>query len=422
MNKVLIKKVGKKTPLYIIPLKEAKTATIMFMFKTGSRYENRENNGISHFLEHMFFKGTKRRPDTAKISSDLDSLGCDFNAFTAKEFTGYYVKTASAKISQAINILGDMLLNSLFKEDEIEREKGVIIEELNMYEDNPLMHIEDIFENCLYGDSPAGWDTIGTKENINKFKRQDFIDYFSSQYGSNSLSVVLVGKVSSKDVLNLEKIIKKFPDNNWKNKVAVSESQKKPKVKAVFKPVDQVAMSLGLRTVPLGHPLELKIKLLALILGGSMSSRLFIKLRERNGLAYYVKTSTEFYSDTGYLTTQAGVPINKVKEAVKIILDEYSRLRTEKISEEELKKVKDLLVGRMALKLESSDEIASWYARQAVSRSELLTPSQMLSKIKKITAKDLNKVANKFFVENNLNLALIGKVKEEEFVKILKLK
>lgn len=422
MNKVTVKKIAKTTPLYLIPMKGAKTATLMFLFNTGSKYEKRENSGISHFLEHMFFKGTKKRPDTATISSDLDSLGCEFNAFTSKEYTGYYVKSASPKVRSAFNILGDMLLNSLFSEDEIAREKGVIIEELNMYEDNPLMHIEDVFETCLYGDSPAGWDTIGTKKNIRDFKRKDFIDYFNTQYGKNSLSVVLAGKYSVLDVSSLEKIIAKFPNNNWQNKLAVVEKQTKPEIKVLPKKVDQVTMSLGLRTLAMSSPWELKLKLLSLILGGSMSSRLFIKLRERSGLAYFVKTSTEFYTDTGYLTTQAGVPSDKAQEAVRIIIEEYQRIKNEKISEQELKKAKDLLVGRMALRLESSDEVASWYSKQAVLKAKIKTPAGVLEEIKNISASDLQKTAKRFFLENNLNLALIGKVKADSFIKILKLK
>ena len=370
----------------------------------------------------MFFKGTKNRPDTATISSALDSLGCEFNAFTGKEYTGYFVKSAASKIRPAMKILGDMLLNSLFSEEEIEREKGVIIEELNMYEDNPMMHVEDVFEHCLYGDTPAGWDTIGTKETIRSFKRQDFIDYFTYQYGTKSLSVILAGKITKADIATLENILVNFEDNAWKNKQKVIEKQAKPAIKVQFKPVDQVNLSLGFRTVAAGHPMELKLKLLALVLGGSMSSRLFIKLRERNGLAYYVRTSTEFYTDSGYLTTQAGVPIDKAKEAVKIILEEYQTIAKEKISETELKKAKDLIQGKMALRLESTDEVASWYSRQAVLKGKAISPAEALRIMKKITADDLQKTAKQFFIEKNLNLALIGKVKEVDFKKVLKLK
>lgn len=423
MNNFKIKKSGNATPIYYIPLKGAKTATVLFMFNTGSRYESKDNNGISHFLEHMFFKGTKKRPDTATISSALDSLGCDFNAFTSKEYTGYYVKVASNKIKKATEIMGDMLLNSVFSEIEINREKGVIIEELNMYEDNPLMHIEDVFEECLYKDTPAGWDTIGTKKNINGFSREDFINYFKTQYGSNSLSLIMAGNYNKNDVNAIEKIVSQFEDNNWINKEKVVENQKKPEIKVQYKDVDQVTLSLGVRTVPAGDKLQTKLKLLSIILGGSMSSRLFIKLRERNGLAYFVKTMTEFHSDSGYLTTQAGVPIEKAKEAVKIILDEYSLISNELISEKELKRAKDLYKGRMILNMETSDEIANWYGRQAImNKNKVISPKNFLEEINKISLKDIKSVASKVFKNENLNLALIGKVKEEQFKKVLSLK
>lgn len=422
MNKIKIKITKNKVPIYLVPVANAKTTTLMFMFKTGSKYENRANSGISHFLEHMFFKGTKKRPNTAIIASELDSLGCDFNAFTGKEYTGYYFRVLNKKTKAATKILLDLLLNSVFSEEEIIREKGVIIEELNMYQDSPLEHIEDVFEECLYGDSPAGRNVIGSKETIKNFKRQDFLNYFSSQYGANSLSIILSGKIKEEDVKFLEKNILFFKDNKWQDKIKVKEKQNKPEIKAEFKKTDQVALALGVRTVAIDHADELKLKILALIIGGSMSSRLFIKLRERSGLAYFVKTVAEFYSDTGYFITQAGVPIDKTKAAIQIILNEYQRVITEKITELELKKAKDLLVGKMFLRLENSDEIASWYARQVILRKKILTPVAVIKKINKITALDLQKAAAKYFVNSNLNLALIGQVKARDYSKILKFK
>jgi len=419
MNKYKHQILSNGVSFYAIPLKEAKTITVLFIFKTGSKYENKENNGLSHFLEHMFFKGTKKRPNTATISGDLDSLGGEFNAFTSKEYTGYFVKVAASKIKSAFSILNDMLLNSLFDEQEIEREKGVIIEELNMYEDNPLMHIEDVFENCLYGDTPAGWDTIGTKKNIRNFKRSDFINYFKNQYESKSLSVILAGNIRKKDELLIKKLLLEFKDNKWQNKKAVIEKQKKPEIKTLSKKTDQLTLSLGVRTFPIGHPLEFKLKMLSTILGGAMSSRLFIRLRERNGLAYYVKTQTEFHSDCGYLTTEAGVPVQKAKEAVKIILEEYKKLTQELIGAKELKKAKDIITGRVALQMESTDDIATWYARQAVLKGKVITPDQFLQEIKKISAVDLRQVARRIFLDKNLNLALIGKVKRDDFKNIL---
>ncbi len=419
MNKYKKEILSNKVNVFTIPVTGAKTVTALLIFKTGSKYETKENNGISHFLEHMFFKGTKKRPDTTTISSDLDSLGSEFNAFTTKEFTGYWVKVASSKFKAALSIISDMLLNSLFDQKEIDRERGVIIEELNMYEDNPLMHIEDIFEHCLYGDTPAGWDTIGTKENIRNFKREDFISYLNTQYGSNSLNVIFAGNISKADKKATLKLLDAFKSNKWQNKVKVVENQKKPQIKSVFKKIDQVQLSLGVRTSAIGSPEEFKLKLLSVILGGAMSSRLFIRLRERNGLAYTVRTLTEFYTESGYLTTWAGVPIDKVEPAIKIILEEYKRLTTELVPDKELKRAKDLFIGRVLLQMEGTDDVATWYGRQAALGSKIVTPAEFLSAIKKISAQDLRKTAQKIFVNEKLNLALIGNVKEEKIKPIL---
>lgn len=217
---------------FSINLPQSKTVTILMMYKTGSKYENKETSGLSHFVEHMMFKGTKKRPNTLSISSELDSLGAEFNAFTSKEYTGYYIKVPKNKINNAVDILSDILINSKFDSEEIEREKSVIISELNMYEDNPNMNIEDIFESCLYGDSPAGWDTIGNKETINNFKKEDFIKYFSSQYGIKSAALFLAGNFSEKNIKNiLEKKFSKFNSNNYKDKIKVLEKQDKPNLK-----------------------------------------------------------------------------------------------------------------------------------------------------------------------------------------------
>ena len=419
MNKYKIEKLSNKVNVFTIPVLGAKTVTALLVFKTGSRYEIKEYNGISHFLEHMFFKGTKKRPDTTTISGDLDSLGSEFNAFTTKEFTGYWVKVAANKFKPALSIISDMLLNSLFDQKEIERERGVIIEELNMYEDNPLMHIEDVFEACLYGDTPIGWDTIGTKENIRNFKREDFINYLTTQYGANSLNVIFAGNIKKADQKAAKKLLGAFKDNKWQDKIKVIEKQEKPQLRSLLKKIDQVQISLGVRTYASGHPEEFRLKLLSIILGGAMSSRLFIRLRERNGLAYTVRTLTEFYSDAGYLTTQAGVPIDKIEPAIKIILEEYKRLTTELIGIKELKRVKDLFIGRVLLQMEGTDDVANWYGRQAILRNKIITPAEFLKEIKKISAVDLKKTAQKIFVDNKLNLALIGNVNEEKLRPIL---
>lgn len=403
-----------KIPLILAPMPGVKTATALVMVKTGSKYEKREESGLSHFLEHMFFKGTLKRPDTLSLSAELDALGGEYNAFTSKEYTGYYVKTAAGKLPIALEILGDMLSNSKFETEEIEREKGVIIEELNMYEDNPMMHVEDVLESCLYGDTPAGWDTIGTKKNIQSFKRADFLRYFRRQYGAKSVSVILSGAIYKNDKEAAAKIFGSLPLNPWRDKAAVKEKQARPAFKAVAKATDQINLALALRTVPVGHPQEPALKLLSVILGGSMSSRLFISLRERSGLAYYVKTTTEFYSDSGYLSTQAGIPKGKTEEAVKIIISEYRRIANEDVSAEELKRAKDIISGRLLMQLEASDELASWYGRQAVLRNRLSDPDELEKKLKALTLADIRRAAAMIMKNDGLNLALIGLVSAAE--------
>jgi len=421
MDKYKKIRLSNKSILLTVPDSGAKTTTALFIFKTGSRHENKQNNGISHFLEHMFFKGSKKYPNTLVLASALDALGCEFNAFTSKEYTGYFVKAATNKLNKALDILGDMMLNPRLDTKEIKREKGVIIEELNMYQDNPMMHINDVLENCLYGDSPAGWDTIGTKENINSFKRSNFVDYLKKQYGSESTNLILTGSLKKQDIEKGIDILKKMNQGKFQEQALTDDSQKKPKIKAVFKNIDQVVLALAVRTFPINHQEEIAVRLLAFILGGAMSSRLFISLRERKGLAYYVKTGTEFYLDSGYLNTQAGVPTEKTQQAIKIILAEYRRLKNNPVSQKELKKAKDTLEGRITLEMEASDNLANWYGHQVVSRSKIMSPLAFLNRIRKITPSDLQATARHIFVNQGLNLALIGRVKSKDFTKILKL-
>jgi predicted Zn-dependent peptidase len=393
------------------------------MVGTGSKYESRNNNGISHFLEHMFFKGTQKRPDTMSISGELDSMGAEFNAFTDKECTGYWVKVDSAKKEKAVEIVSDMLINSKFSQEEIDREKGVIIEEKNMYKNNPMMKIDDVFEECLYGDTPAGWNIVGTEKNIKNFKRKDFLDYFNSQYGAENTVICFCGNISPEESEKMaRKYFKNFQKAKTKNKEKVVEKQKNPKIKLDYKDVEQINLSLGVRTCPINHPDEKVVKLISTILGGSMSSRLFIQLRERNGLAYYVRNSAAFYTDSGYLTSEAGVPKDKLNQSVKIILEEYKRIRDEMVDEEELQKNKDLIKGRTMIQLESSDRVATWYGRQGIFRKELSDWKDFINSINKVTVDDIKRVSEEIFVNKGLNLALIGPYKKgEDFKEKLKL-
>jgi predicted Zn-dependent peptidase len=424
MNKIITLANG--LTLIASPVEGAKTTAVLVLFGTGSKHENRATSGLSHFLEHMFFKGTTNRPSALALSSELDRLGAEYNAFTSKEFTGYWIKSGSANTEKSLEIVSDMLLNPLFVAEEIEREKGVIIEELNMYQDNPMWYIEDLFENLLYGDTPAGWDTIGTKETIRGFGRADFTEYYHKQYGADTSFLVVAGKIPE----NLDELTNKyfstFQTSAYETKVPTTETQSGVQTKFFLKTTDQAHLSLGVRTYPYANDNTFILQILSLILGGSMSSRLFINLRERNGLAYYVRANSEYYTDTGYLTARAGVPVDKLAEAIKIIIDEYRKLKTELVSEDELSKVKSMLTGKLPLSLEGADEVAQWYGRQFVlffqqttGEKKIMSPEEFIEAINKVTAEDVKRVANEIFTNDRLNLAVISPQQDEVAIKQL---
>lgn len=424
-----IQTLSNELPLITAPIDGAKTTAVLLLVATGSKYETRAESGLSHFLEHMFFKGTTRRPTALALSSELDALGAEYNAFTSKEYTGYWIKAAGEQTAKALEIVGDMLSDPLLSEEEINREKGVIIEELNMYQDNPMWHIEDVFEELLYGDTPAGWPTIGTKENIKSWTRAEFLNYYQKQYGANASCLIVAGQIPANLAELAEQNFAILKSGDYQNKLAVTENQNAPALKLQFKATDQAHLSLGVRTKNYGHEDEFILKIISLILGGSMSSRLFINLRERNGLAYYVRTESETYTDTGYLTTRAGVPVDKLEQAISIILNEYKKIKTELVSEEELNKIKSMLTGKLPLSLEGADDVAQWYGRQLILLKQqqkddqpALTPEEFLAKIQSVTPADIKRVAEEIFVEAGLNLAVISPEKDEaKILNLLKL-
>jgi predicted Zn-dependent peptidase len=398
-----------------VPMPGNQTSTVMVMFATGSKYETAKNNGVAHFLEHMFFKGALKRPTALAISSELDKIGAEFNAFTSKEYTGYYIKSASEHLPIALDVLSDMLLNPILAQEEIDRERGVILEEMNMYQDNPMMHMEDVWEELLYGDSPAGWSTIGTKETVGNMNRADFLDYYQSQYGLSNSHIIIAGSIPDNSQELLEQYFGQAKVNIAQAKLAVVENQTEPGLKLYHKTTDQAHLALGVRTYAYANADEFTMKVLSLILGGSMSSRLFINLRERQGLAYYIRANIESHSDSGYLVTRAGVPVDKLELAAKTIMLEYQKLIDEPVSSEELDKVKGLIHGRLPLGLESSDDNASWYSsqeailfQQSQPRRGLLSPEELLAGIDQVTPAEVQTLAKKIFVEHNLNFAVIG--------------
>ena len=403
-----------------VPMASVKSVTVLILIGAGSRYETKANNGLSHFLEHMAFKGTKKRPTAMDITTLIDGMGGQNNAFTGKEVIGFFIKAAAEHTNDCLDILSDIILNSKFPKEEIEREKGVIIEEINMYEDTPIRNVPDVYERLVFGDTPLGWDTAGRKEVIHKTKRDDFINYMSKLYSPNNMTVVVSGGIDPKQVLTeVTRYFGKMKSFDTLRAKKVIVSQSVPGFFVKQKKTEQMHFALGFTTCPLKSKDRFPLTVLSVIIGGGMSSRLFNEVREKRGLCYYIRTISDHYTDNGTLTTYAGVKREKIEEAVLVIINEYKKIKEKLVGKEELKKAKEMLKGNLVLDLENSRTVAGFYGEQEILGQKLETPEDVLVKIDNVTVKDIQEVARKYFTANRLNLAIIGEVESEEKLKNL---
>ncbi len=420
MLKRFVLKNGLKTLFF--PMKNTEAATLLFLTRTGSKYETKDNNGISHLLEHLLFRGTKKYPLPTDISRALDGVGGIYNAFTDKEMLGIIVKVTPENFSLAAEIISQMASHPLLEEKEIEKEKRIVGEEINMREDMPQIQVMDFFEEVLYGDQPAGWPVIGEKKILEKLDRHDLMSYFKKSFVSQNSIISIAGKLSERVVVR--QINKHFSfkgADSAAEKKAIIEKQVSPVMELRFKDTDQSHLCLGVRGFNAFAPQKYVLEIIAAILGGMMSSRLFIEIREKAAMAYYLKTEAEEYTDSGYLVTHAGIASNRLGEAIKIICREYQRLKSQSVPLKELNKAKESIRGHFKLNLETSEHFASFFGLQEILGKKILTPDQEWRQIAKITSNDILKVAKEIFVPARLNLAIIGPHKDKkEFKNILK--
>jgi len=410
--------------LVTVPMKNTQAVTVLVLVGTGSKYETKEINGVSHFLEHMFFKGTKKRPNTLAIAETLDKIGGEYNAFTSKEITGYWAKVDGKHLDLALDWVSDIFLNSKLEQKEINRERNVIIEEINMYLDDPRRYIWDLWDQLLYGDQPAGWLVIGEKEIIKKLEQKNLSDYLKNHYSAKNTLITIAGNIEKIKNLNskIENYFSGIKIGEPQTKKRVVENQKKPRILLRYKKTDQTHLFLGVRGYNSFHPDKYALGILGTILGGNMSSRLWIEIREKNGLGYYVRTSIDNNTDNGSLFTRVGADNNKVNKAIKIILKNYNLIKNKRVAESELRKAKDYIKGRTILDMEESDEQAMFYAEQELLENKVLTLEEKFAKIEAVTANDIQRVAKDIFKPEKLNLALIGPFKDKaEFERLLKL-
>ena len=408
-----------------VPMKDNPTVTVLVLVEAGSKYEEKKVNGISHFLEHMCFKGTAKRPKSVDISKELDALGSQYNAFTSQEYTGYYAKSDARHFRQIFDIVSDIYLNSTFPELEMQKEKGVIIEEINMYEDMPQRHVQDLMMKLLFGDQPAGWNIAGDKKNILNMQRDDFVQFKNKHYLPEATVLVVAGQITEQKVLQeVNKIFGIVKRGQKGSKLKTKDIQNKPQVLINFKKTDQTHFVLGMRSCDLFNKKNVVLSVLGGVLGGGMSSRLFVKLRDEMGVGYYVRAYNDAYTDHGFFQVSAGVDNKRIDEVLQAVLEECRKLKIELVSEEELNKVKECLIGNMKLSLESTDDIANFYGGQELLKHEIHKAEEKAKEIRKVTASQIQTLAKDIFKDNKLNLALIGPFEnakdKAKFLKILK--
>jgi predicted Zn-dependent peptidase len=402
------------------PMTGAKSVAVMVMLAAGSRYETKQTNGIAHFTEHMFFKGTEKRPTAKDISSEVDGIGGEFNAFTGKEYTGYYIKCAAEHRALALDVLSDQLLSSRFDPEEIEREKGVIIEELNMYVDTPRDHVDSVYETLLFGDQPLGWDIIGTKETVRAASRDTFLGYLHDWYTPRRMVVGAAGAVNGDFVNEVAEKFGHIEDRASGEMAAVEFVQTEPRVLLDTRDSDQAHLRLGVRGIQTTSPDRYAMQVLTAVLGGGMSSRLFIEVRERLGLCYYVFGYHQGYHDTGTLFAQAGVDTERIDQAVATIVAQFRGMAAAPVSEDELRRCKNYLKGRMVLQLEDPKGLLMFGLRREALEGRVAEIDEVLNGIEAVTAEDIQRLARQVIVNDGLNFGLVGPFDDEQrFLDIL---
>jgi predicted Zn-dependent peptidase len=421
MHKLTV--LNNKIKLITAPLQETKAVTVLVLVKVGSRYEPAKVNGISHFIEHLMFKGTIKRPTSLDITKELDGVGAEYNAFTSKHHTGYYIKASHKHLELAVEMLADMLFNSVFDKKELERERGVIIEEINMYDDNPLISIGDVYESVVFAGDSLGRLISGKKSNVSSISRRELVDFYRRYYLTGRLVVGIAGNFKRQRAISLvnKYFGKQKSSGVGRQFVKFSRKQSSPRAMSVLKQTQQVQLALGFPAVSLKSPKVYPLTVLSSILGGNMSSRLFTEIREKRGLCYSIRTNLSLFEDTGTFLVQAGLDASRLTEALRAIKEELVKITEDKVSASELKRAKEFIKGNLILRLEDSADLIAWLAEQQMLNGKMETLEQKIVKLDQVTVQEVKKLAQELIKFNKLNLAIIGPVKDKnKFIKIFK--
>lgn len=405
-----------------VPMAGVKSVTALALVNTGRRYEPSNLAGISHFLEHMVFKGTAKYANAQDLAATIDRVGGEFNAFTGKEYTGYYVKLASSSLEIALDVVTDMLCVPQLRQDDINRESGVIVEEINMYEDMPMRSIHDIFEGLIFSGNTLADTILGRKEVVTNLTSADFQNYMKTWYGFGNVVFVVAGDA---DVVADPKLPDHLLELTKKGGEDRNSEQQKPfftgtygdnRKNIVFKKTEQAHFIMGFPTFDRNDPRRAAMSVLTNLFGKTMSSRLFTEIREKRGLCYYVRASNDHYHDVGVLAGSAGVDPKRVNEALSAMRAEFFALvdGSKPVTQQEVDDAKENITGQTWLDLEDSQSVASWYGMKQLLRGEVETEEQVLAKIRAVTLEEVQQVAREVIKPETLYLGLIGPFKPEE--------
>lgn len=405
-----------------VPMTGVKSLTVLALVKVGSRYEDDKVNGISHFLEHMVFKGTEKYPTAQDVASVVDAIGAEFNAFTSKEYTGYYVKSASKDVNIGLDVVSDMLLTPVLRTEDLEREKGVIIEELNMYEDTPMRHIGDVFERMFFAGTKLGRDIIGTKETIKAISQKDFLQHLKTWYGLHNMVLMIVGDADVVDKDSLLKTAEKYFSKGDQDRATTTAHDftgnpiSDQRIKVEFKKTEQAHFILAFPGLKRGHKDRYAMNVLSTLLGGNMSSRLFTEVREKRGLCYYVHSDVDYYQETGMFGASAGVDPKRVEEAISVTFNEFKALISgeKPVTNEELKKAKDFTIGHLILGMEDSESVAQAYGLRQLLEGEIVMLDETIKRINAVTLEEVNAVAKKLIQPDQVRFTMIGPFKDDK--------
>ncbi len=415
-----------------IPMPGVESVTVLALCNTGSRFESKKEQGIAHFFEHMVFKGTESYPSAQLLARTIDTIGAEFNAFTSKEYTGYYVKAAGRHAGVAIDVVSDMLLKPFLRQDDIDREKGVIVEEMNMYEDMPMRQVENIFERMIFAGTSLGHDILGTKETVNSFTTADFKQFLSRWYGLENMLLILAGDPSVvESQATKEMVTKAFAKDGGKRTAGkcdvttISDTKGKwteDKLHVLYKKTEQAHLVMAWPSIARSDKRRTALMLADVIMGGNMSSRLFTEIREQRGLCYYVRSGTDFFHETGSFAASAGVAPKRIFEALTVIKEEFEQASdgTRPFTKEEFESAKEYLIGSMTLDFEDSRSVAQFYGIRELLLNESKDPSDVIAKIKATTLAEVQAVFSEIVKTGEARLAVVGPYKSaEEFEKFV---